>query len=349
MPVHLLVVGGGACGAFHAAALHGDGTGPARVSVVCRSNYAAVVAAGGFTIDHRDHGPPRLFRPHAVFPDVAAAAASGLPFAHVLVFTKATVDTAALLEPLLVSPHAALRSISLWQNGLGIEDSLARRLADAGLAQPTRVSIVSVVMYVGMSLDGPTTVRAAPVQRAVLGLYPYGDSSAAVTAADEANLAALVSILHDVGKLDIRTVSQVQGARWQKCLWNATFGLLGLAAGGVDSQALVEDPSAMAVVRRLAAEVSGAAERVLGRPLSTETDGGPDFEALVGITQGLGPYRASIILDWDAGRDMETEVLFGEVIRRGRAHGAHVDILEALYVSVKLMEARRAQLKSTKS
>ncbi|KAJ1562720.1 hypothetical protein HK405_008651 [Cladochytrium tenue] len=190
---------------FHAATLHGDGTGSDRVSVVCRSNDVAVVVAAAFTIDHCGHGSPRLFQPHAVFPDVAAAAASGLPFAHV---------------------------------------------------PPS--------MYIGMSLDGPTTVRAAPVQRAVLGLYPYGDSSATATAADEANLAALVSILHDVGKLDIRTVSQVQGARWQKCLWNATFGLLGLAAGGVDSQALVEDPSAMVVVRRRAAEVSGAAEFLLG-------------------------------------------------------------------------------------
>ncbi|KAI9322067.1 hypothetical protein DFJ73DRAFT_785686 [Zopfochytrium polystomum] len=338
---HVLVVGGGACGAFHASRIHSPATGT-LVSVVCRSNYAAA-AERGFTIHHAPHAP-RAFTPHRVFPSTAAAAASRLPFAHILVFTKATTDTVELLTPLLrrttqtqetAPPPPPATTVSIWQNGLGVEDGVTRAFPE--------VPCASVVMYVGMSIDDsdPTLVRAVPLQRAVMGpAVPApspssspssaADSDASAAAAAAAAAAAIPAPIRDLHglltspptSLNVTLVPDIRPTRWHKSLWNATFGLVGLAAG-------------------LIREIVAAAERVLGRALPLAELG--DEDELVRLTRGIGAYKASVLLDWERGRELEAEVLFGEVLRRGTAAGVDMPRMEALYAVVRLMIDQRAK------
>ncbi|KAJ3194703.1 hypothetical protein HK101_002125 [Irineochytrium annulatum] len=328
--VHVLIIGGGACGALFGGSLQ-ELPGPTvRVSMVCRSNYQEVLDSG-FHINHQGR-KPYVFRPHAVYRDPAEARSShGSDFDHVFVMTKATVDPVPLLRP-CVGPNT--RSISLWQNGIGIEDRVATAFPNTPL--------ISVVMYVGVTQVGPGKIEAAAIQRAVMGLHlPAGTTRPKDDVSQE-----IARLLTSRGVTAL-SVADVRVARWHKTLWNATFGFLGLCAGGVDSLVLTRTPDARACVRELMEEVMRISEAVLGAPLPLGTQGMPTLDEFIAITENLGPYKASIIVDWEQGNQTESEFIFGNVIREARRVGVAAPRLETLYVVLRLMMGKRKKEATT--
>ncbi|KAJ3417644.1 hypothetical protein HDV05_000101 [Chytridiales sp. JEL 0842] len=370
--MHILIIGGGACGAYHGAYLHNPSAN-IHVSVVCRSNYE-VVLSQGFTIHDakKKSDTPTIFKPHQVFRNTQEAAdyinslkpkrnredeqVRARCFDHVMIFTKTTVDPVQLLRPLFAAApsnkNTSTRSldppqtISLWQNGLGIEERVKTEFPST--------TLISVVMYVGISQKAPSIIEATPVQKAVMGLYPRTQenitsieipdaepsSSTTLVSHETHNLKAFEKLLKDAGLKTI-VVDNIQAVRWHKSLWNATFGLVGLAAGGVDSQTLMDTPDALDLVRKLMGLISTAGKKVLGHSLPFELLG--TYEDMMSITRKLGPYKASIILDWEKGNEMETECLFGNLIAQAKGVGADVRELEALYTVVKLMVKARGK------
>jgi 2-dehydropantoate 2-reductase len=285
---------------------------------------------------------PFNFKPHAVYsstseaikgiPQNDADASSPVVYDHIMIFTKTTVDPIPLLKPLLES--GSLRkdggSISLWQNGIGIE----QRVKDAFPGVP----LISVVMYVGISQVEMGVINATPVQKAVMGLYPTSSSTSASLSEDTKTLESFASVLRS-SNLTTIVVPDIQVVRWHKSLWNATFGIVGLAAGCVDSQTIMEDPESLALVRQLMQEVADAAEKVLGQALPFKDFG--TFDDLMDITRKLGPYKASVLLDWERGAELELEFLYGNLIRKAKAKGGEVPRLESLYTLLNLMVKTR--------
>jgi 2-dehydropantoate 2-reductase len=45
----------------------------------------------------------------------------------------------------------------------------------------------------------------------------------------------------------------------------------------------------------------------------------------------MGPYRPSSLIDWELGRPVEVEAIWGEPLRRGSATGTLMPRLETLY------------------
>ena len=102
---------------------------------MARSNYA-VLARDGVQLQTHTFGD-YVFRPHAVFPSVAAAATAPDPdptrippgprdWDYIVVTTKALPDRgddSALIAP-LVGPRS---TVVLIQNGVGVEDPYRRR------------------------------------------------------------------------------------------------------------------------------------------------------------------------------------------------------------------------------
>jgi 2-dehydropantoate 2-reductase len=57
----------------------------------------------------------------------------------------------------------------------------------------------------------------------------------------------------------------------------------------------------------------------------------------VELTRPMGPYRPSSLIDWQAGREVEVEAIWGEPLRRARAAGAEVPKLAVLYALLKTL------------
>jgi len=58
-------------------------------------------------------------------------------------------------------------------------------------------------------------------------------------------------------------------------------------------------------------------------------------------TETMGAYKPSTLLDFEAGRSLEVEAMWGEPLRRPQAAGASMPRLEQLYAVLKSLNGRR--------
>jgi 2-dehydropantoate 2-reductase len=57
-------------------------------------------------------------------------------------------------------------------------------------------------------------------------------------------------------------------------------------------------------------------------------------------TAQMKPYRTSMKIDFDAGRPMEVEAIYGNPLRAAQAAGATLPRLETLYRQLKFLDQR---------
>jgi 2-dehydropantoate 2-reductase len=122
--------------------------------------------------------------------------------------------------------------------------------------------------------------------------------------------------------------------RWRKLVWNIPFNGLSVAAGGIDTEAILSDDYLRSECLALMDEVIVAANKC-GLPL-------PATEALEQVkrTESMGAYKPSTLVDFQAGRPLEIEAIWGEPLRRAAAAGASTPRMHELYEKLKSMASR---------
>ena len=61
----------------------------------------------------------------------------------------------------------------------------------------------------------------------------------------------------------------------------------------------------------------------------------PDLiDKMMANTETMGAYKSSMQIDWEEGRPLEVEAIFGEPLRQARAAGVATPRLEMLYAIV---------------
>ncbi len=302
----VLVLGAGAIGAFYGGVLARAG---GEVSVVARADYDAVAADGyriESTLGELSFRPAQLLRSAGEYRGEAD---------YVLVALKLArgVDRAALLGPAL-APGSA---IVLVQNGIGIEDEVARAFP--------RHELLSGVAYAAVSREAPGRVRHhSKFTRLVLGCYPGGASDKA---------ARFAELLKKGGSSCVVT-EDIVGARWEKCAWNAVFNPISAIGGGLGTRDILSGEEQTAFVRAAIAEVCAVAAAD-GHPLAPGT---PDTQ--VEGTRRMPNFVSSMGQDRLAGRPMETEALLGNAVRIARRLGVAAPRLEALYALLRMSESK---------
>ncbi len=120
-------------------------------------------------------------------------------------------------------------------------------------------------------------------------------------------------------------VENLARERWRKLVWNIPFNGLSVTAGGVDTATILASDELRAETLALMEEVITAAGRC-GHFL-------PTAEALkrLNATKEMGAYKTSTLIDFERGKPLEIEAIWGEPLRRGRAAGAKMPRLERLY------------------
>jgi len=123
--------------------------------------------------------------------------------------------------------------------------------------------------------------------------------------------------------------------RWRKLVWNIPFNRLSIAAGGIDTAALLSNDHLRSECLALMAEVIMAANKC-GFPL-------PATAALEQVkrTESTGAYNPSTLIDFQAGRPFEVEAIWGKPLRRAAAAGAFTPRLQELYETLKTIDSRR--------
>jgi len=173
--------------------------------------------------------------------------------------------------------------------------------------------------------------RTAPGQiwhqaygRLALGNYPNGLSE---------KTRALAAAFERAG-IGCNITENIVTARWQKCLWNAAFSPLSVLSGGLSTSDILSTQETM--IRAIMAEVSAIAS-ALGHP---QPDGIIDQQ--IDGTRKMPPYKTSMLLDFEAGRPMETEAILGNTVRAGHRASVAITRLETLLALMLLRELRLA-------
>jgi 2-dehydropantoate 2-reductase len=298
---NIAIVGTGAIGGYYGARLARQG---ADVRFLARSDLSAL-QNNGITVRLPDESwtvnPVQAFRsPQEIGPcDL------------VIVSLKATANRvlAELIPPLLHSSTAILT----LENGLGSDELLAEKFGAERVIGGLCFICVNRVGPGELWCQQPGSVSFAEFER------PAGERVRAVAQ------------LFSAAGIKVAISDHLSALRWRKLVWNVPFNGLSIAAGGVTTDRILADPELEKRVRQLMAEVIAAAG-ALGCAIP------PDFiDQQIRTTRAMSAYRPSSLIDFQAGRAVEVEAIWGEPLRRAQAAGVAMPNLAALYGELKGM------------
>ncbi len=236
------------------------------------------------------------------------------PVDLVLITLKATANPAleSLIPPLL---HGGTMLLTL-QNGLGNEEFLAERWgADR---------VLGGVCFTCINRTGPGLIEHMAQGQVSLGAHaPAGREASA----------AVCALFNRCG-IECREAESVAAVRWRKLVWNIPFNGLSLLTG-LTTDRILADPPLEALVRSLMREVI-ACSGAHGFPLPEAL-----VEDQIAATRTMAAYRPSSMIDFEEGREVEVESIWGEPLRRATAAGIEAGRLEVLCQLIRSAVARR--------
>ena len=293
-PGTIAVVGSGAVGCYYGGMLaHAGGD----VRFLMRADLEKV-RRDGLTIQTRGETLKVAARASASVEEIG-------PVDLVIVALKATANAAldALLPPLL---HERTALVTL-QNGLGNEEYLAQRWGAE--------RVLGALCFVCLNRIAPGVIEHLDHGTISVGSFgrPAGPRAHGFVAA-----------LQGAG-IEAKTVDGLVEERWRKLLWNIPFNGLSIAAAGATVGDVLADEGLRGQARALMSEGLDAARR-LGHDIPESF---ADFQ--IERSFSMGPYRTSSLIDWQLGRPVEVEAIWGEPLRQGTRAGAAMPRLELLY------------------
>lgn len=353
-PIHILIVGTGAIGAFYGSRLH-QPSNPQRavlVSLTCRSNYKQV-SENGLELKTRSFGDYH-FRPHRVFPSVLSATKTDAPkWDYVILCTKVLpgrIDDSEILLPLFSNPnhHQSHPTIVLIQNGVGIEQVHRDRFKDVPIiscvtvanAEQIQVGVVRQNRWTRISL-GPFIdfVYDAQVQK------KESKSNQELEIKSESQTILLAELLKEGGIKDAEVYGErdLQLVRWHKLAINASMNPSSILSGGLTNPEMVADPAIRIHLTGCMNEVLRAAcvifklERIPSHFASPE-------EILNSISRAKGEVmKPSMLIDWQENRPLEIEAILGLPIRIAKGFGVELNRLQSMYAFLSQLERLKAR------
>jgi 2-dehydropantoate 2-reductase len=179
----------------------------------------------------------------------------------------------------------------------------------------------------------PGHIRHLDYGLITLGEYRENGQSGGITP----RLKQLGFMLEDAG-IPINLIDDLPLARWKKLIWNIPFNGLSVVHNTLTNQ-LLENPSIRARCKKLMEEVA-TASAACARPIE------PAFlEKMMADTEKMKPYAPSMKLDFDRGRPLEIESIYGNPLRAAKAAGITMPETEKLYQQLLKLDrqATRAQ------
>ena len=304
-PLRIAVVGTGAIGSYYGGKL---AVGGRDLHFLVRSGFNQIKGCG-----IRIRGKKENL--HVGNAQVYQTAMEIGPCDLVLIALKATSNDAMLeLIPPLLHRDTILLTL---QNGLGNEEFLAQHFGAE--------RVMGGLCFICLNRISPGLIEHLDYGHLNLG------ELAGVAKERTHNLAREFS---QCG-VECRVVDNLMEEHWHKLVWNIPFNGLTIAAGGITTADILHDDFLRSVAIALMNEVVvGAKNCGYNLPMDVVLE-------QIKRTETMGAYKPSTLLDFEAGRALEIEAIWGEPLRRAQAHGAAMPRSEELYRRLKTLDARR--------
>ena len=319
----IAVVGCGAVGSYYGAKLGHAGQ---EVHFLLRSDYDAV----------RRHGVSILspegdfrFRPHC------ARAPEEIGVCDLVLIALKTTANSQIpnLVPPLVGPATAVMTL---QNGLGNEELLARLF--------TTEKVLGGLCFVCLNRLEPGVIRHLAHGTIVMGEYQRWP---------EPRTHDIATLIRHAG-VPCKVTDNLDGAHWEKLVWNIPFNGLGVAAAAgyeavvagivtpsgrtgncLPTDQLLADPHWEQLVRELMLEIVSVANAG-GHKIPAEI-----ADKQIERTRKMGAYKASTLLDFERGQPLEMENLFLEPLHQAGRLGIATPRLASLCRVLKSLDPGR--------
>jgi len=298
----IAVVGSGALGLYYGGRLARAGH---DVVFLARGDLP-VLRSQGVTVAY----PGERYTLHPV---KAAASAKEIGSVDLVVIgLKATAnDSLAQLLPPLLGPGTVVVNL---QNGLGVDEQMA---AVAGAER-----VIGALCFVCVNRTAPGVAECT-----MPGYVAFGEFHGAPVERTQA-----VAGLFKAAGIKTQTAQSLPGARWHKLVWNVPFNGLSVVAGsgrdGITTDLILQNSALETRVWTLMREVQATA-RAEGVQIADEF-----VVKQVEQTRTMGPYKPSTMVDFLAGRPLELLPIWGEPLRRAKAHGVATPELAKLYAEL---------------
>lgn len=349
----VLCIGFGALGTIYSYLLSRGG---AIITAVARSNFQTLTTTG-IHISSSSYGEIPSWKPDRTIPESQPSLAQDRAYDFVVCTFKNVPDhkaASSVIRPFLKEGSTKLPTIVLLQNGVGIEEEVQKSLVEGeGVAR----GVISAVAWIGANLmDGGKRVVHGSLERLEMGAYastsaPMGeDGRKQISSEQKASLEAFAS-LYLAGGGGGKVVEDIEAIRWQKVLWNASWGGLSTLSRAPVSQLLTDDTLhySVGVVRRIMLEIlyvarscgigesrfpASSIDNALNITLTTSPVEGVRDESKGGNL--AADFKPSILLDLENGRPMELEVIIGNVVRKARENGVDTPRLDLILAALKV-------------
>lgn len=212
--------------------------------------------------------------------------------------------------------------VLVLQNGLGLEEEVAQ------IVGPHRV--MGGLCFICSNKAGPGHIRHLDYSLITLGEYAPDYRACGITE----RMNQIAADFKSAG-IPIGLAEDLLRARWEKLVWNIPFNGLSVVLDATTNQ-IIADTHTRALVEQLMGEVvAGAA--AAGSILSQDI-----INRMIQHTVKMKPYRTSMKIDYDEGRPLEVETMFGNPLRKAQAGGANLPRIAMLYQQLKFLEAKRS-------
>ncbi|MFZ9201020.1 MAG: 2-dehydropantoate 2-reductase [Opitutales bacterium] len=227
----------------------------------------------------------------------------------VVVAAKATANSG--LPDTIRSMCGPDTTLLTLQNGMGNAEVL-RQVAEAD-------RVVAGLCFVCINRTAPGEIETT---------LPGYVRMAAALGPINARVDECVRLFADAG-VDCRAESSLEGVLWKKLCWNIPFNGLSIAAGGLTTDQILANPALRTRARHLMDEVRAASE-ARGTPFGID-----HIERQFAVTEGMGPYRTSSLIDYQEGREVEIESIWGIPLERGTSVGVAMPELARLLEEIR--------------
>lgn len=304
------VIGSGAIGSYYGGRLAEAGH---EVSFLMRRDYLAVRKSGlkitspdgDFTLTH---------------PTIALSSDEIGPVDWVLCALKATSleEAQKLLKPCVSKQTRIL----VMMNGLGLEERFADWFGQE--------RIFGGLAFTCINRGKPGLVHHLAYGPVTLGHFKNDPGELDIAAS-----------LWSSSKVKVTTSASLLGSRWEKLCWNIPFNGLAVAAGGITTDRIVGDPALREEARTLMEEVIEAGNRDLEiHSEDFRINGATLIRRMFALTDTMGIYRPSTMIDFTDGKEMEIEAIFGEPLRRAQSLGVVTPQLELLTALLRMLNRK---------
>ncbi|KAL3938952.1 MAG: hypothetical protein SGBAC_006234 [Bacillariaceae sp.] len=239
----------------------------------------------------------------------------------------------SLVSPLLDPKRTRIIAI---MNGL-IEDDLINSLQEFhGEVMNSEELKCCKALYGGMAFICSNRLGPGSIDHSFAGLLSCGVAAHSGDTTVKECGESCKDFWKPVKNVEARLEPSLLGGRWRKNVWNLPFNGISVAMGGITIDKVVEDEG----LRRLADKVMDETIAIANAELlkkgygSAFFLGDADKEKMFDLSDNMGPYKTSTMIDLTERRPMEVQYLFQEPLNRAYSLGVAAPHLETLVAQI---------------